>query len=89
MVRKSAHHAEIPRFQNHKGALALSQLPKIMVKPMGKAPAANAVLNPKAASSRRTPKRAMRAKNQQLVIPSEVEESRGETLRHIVRSNQN
>src|SRR6266566_3978366 len=38
MVRKSGHHAEIPRFQNHKGALALSQLSKTMVKLMGNAP---------------------------------------------------
>lgn len=38
MARKSGHHAEIPRFQNHKGALALSQLPETMVKPMGNAP---------------------------------------------------
>src|SRR5207247_1298148 len=38
MARKSGHHAEIPRFQNHKGALALSQLSETMVKPMGNAP---------------------------------------------------
>src|ERR1700758_873052 len=38
MARKAGHHAEIPRFQNHKGALALSQLPETMVKPMGNAP---------------------------------------------------
>ncbi|HJW39486.1 MAG TPA: hypothetical protein VJ420_12785 [Candidatus Udaeobacter sp.] len=33
---------------------------------MAKTPGANAVLNPKAASSRRTPKRAMRAKTNSL-----------------------
>jgi hypothetical protein len=66
MARKSGHHAEIPRFQNHKGALALYQLPETMVKPMGNAPGANAVINPKAASSRRTPQRAMRAKTNSL-----------------------
>jgi hypothetical protein len=59
-----------------------------MVKPMGNAPGTNAVLNPKAASNRRTPKRAMRAKTNKPVIPSEVEESLDETLRHAVRSNQ-
>jgi hypothetical protein len=44
----------------------LSQLPKEMVKPMGNSPRANALLNPKAASSRRTPKRVMRAKTNSL-----------------------
>ena len=65
-VKKSGHHAAIPRFQKHNRALASSQLPKTMVKPMGNAPGANAVINPKAASSRRTPKRAMRAKTNSL-----------------------
>jgi hypothetical protein len=60
-----------------------------MVKPVGKTLAANAVLNPKAASSRRTPKRAMRAKTNKPVIPSEVEESLDETLWNAVRSNHN
>jgi hypothetical protein len=65
-----------------------------MVKPVGKTLAANAVLNPKAASSRRTPKRAMRAKTNKPVIPSETacppwrEESLDETLWNAVRSNQ-
>jgi len=87
VARNFRDHFEIPQLQKHKGARALSQLPKTMVKPLGNAPGANAVLNPKAASSRRTPKRAMRA-NQKPVIPSEVEEPLYETLRHIVRSNQ-
>jgi hypothetical protein len=65
-VRNSGHHAEIPRFQKHNRALVLSQLSKTMVKPVGNAPGANAVINPKAASSRRTPKRAMRAKTNSL-----------------------
>jgi hypothetical protein len=37
-MKKSGHHAEIPRFQKHNGAPALSQLPKTMVKPVGNAP---------------------------------------------------
>jgi hypothetical protein len=37
-----------------------------MGKPVAKTPAADAVLNPKAASSRRPPKRAMRAKTNSL-----------------------
>src|SRR6266436_7964712 len=65
-VRNSGHHVEIPRFQQRKGTLVLSQLSKTMVKPVGNAPGANAVINPKAASSRCTPKRAMRAKTNSL-----------------------
>jgi hypothetical protein len=80
MVRNSWRRVEIPRSQKHKGILALPRLVQTIMKLLvGKTPGANAVLNPKPRYAR---------KNQQPVIPSEVEESLDETLRHTVRSNQ-
>jgi hypothetical protein len=43
MVIKSHHHLEIPRSCKHKRVLALSRLPEIMVKLVGKLPGTDAL----------------------------------------------